>query len=93
MRFLLQDCYNVQPGVIIDYSDGSNRLDRNYKADQSQNGKITFTLDEFTTTGNSNNTENVSKGIGTEARCTKLVIMPNGRTQFSLNCVLPFSWV
>lgn len=27
-------CYNVQPGVIIDYSDGSNKLDRNYKADQ-----------------------------------------------------------
>ncbi len=30
-------CYNVQPGVIIDYSDGSNKLDRNYKADQSKN--------------------------------------------------------
>ena len=54
-------CYNVQPGVIIDYSDGSNKLDRNYKADQSQNGKTTFTLEEFATTGSGDNTENVSR--------------------------------
>lgn len=67
-------CYNVQPGVIIDYSDGSNKLDRNYKADQgkkkvekgvsddsSQNGKTTFTLEEFATTGSGDNAENVSR--------------------------------
>ncbi|WP_026496698.1 DNA/RNA non-specific endonuclease [Butyrivibrio sp. WCD3002] len=67
-------CYNVQPGVIIDYSDGSNKLDRNYKADQSQktdekgvsdngsqNGKTTFTLEEFAATGGGDNTENVSR--------------------------------
>ena len=73
-------CYNVQPGVIIDYSDGSNKLDRSYKADQSkaveqtdksdkkgasdngsQNGKTTFTLEEFATNGSGDNTENVSR--------------------------------
>ena len=52
-------CYNVQPGVIIDYSDGSNKLDRNYKADQSK--KTTFTLEEFATTGSGDNTENISR--------------------------------
>ncbi|WP_408069278.1 DNA/RNA non-specific endonuclease [Butyrivibrio sp. JL13D10] len=42
-------CYNVQPGVIIDYSDGSNRLDRNYKADQGRNanqGKEAYQSDK-----------------------------------------------
>ena len=28
--------YNVQPGVIIDYKDGSNKLDKNYKADGTE---------------------------------------------------------
>ncbi len=58
--------FNVQPGIIIDYSDGANKLDKNYKADQSekadekaesdkadaaknksQNGKMSFSMDEF----------------------------------------------
>ena len=52
-------CYNVQPGVIIDYSDGSNKLDRNYNADQS--GKTTFTLEEFTGSGSGKSTEDVSR--------------------------------
>ena len=65
-------CYNVQPGVIIDYSDGSNKLDRNYRADEakksdennssdngSQSGKTTFSLEEFAGTGSGDNTENV----------------------------------
>ena len=31
-------CFNVQPGVLIDYSDGSNTIDKNYvKADNSIN--------------------------------------------------------
>lgn len=67
-------CYNVQPGVIIDYSDGSNKLDRNYKSNQtdksdekvvsdngSQSGKTTFTLEEFATTGSGDNAESVSR--------------------------------
>jgi DNA-entry nuclease len=35
-------CYNVQPGVIIDYSDGSNKLDKNYKEDQSKKPDKTY---------------------------------------------------
>lgn len=59
-------CYNVQPGVIIDYTDGSNKLDKNYKADQykksdSNNGKTSFSLDEFTSSGSGNSTENVTR--------------------------------
>jgi DNA-entry nuclease len=68
--------FNVQPGIIIDYSDGANKLDKNYKAEQSknadnepssdnssQNGKTTFSLEEFATTGNGDNTENVSRSV------------------------------
>ncbi|WP_242829674.1 MULTISPECIES: DNA/RNA non-specific endonuclease [unclassified Butyrivibrio] len=29
-------CFNVQPGVIIDYKDGSNQADPNYLADTSE---------------------------------------------------------
>ena len=52
-------CYNVQPGVIIDYTDGSNKKDRNYKTDQ--NGKTSFTLEEFTSAENWNSTENATR--------------------------------
>ncbi len=66
-------CYNVQPGVLIDYSDGSNKLDKNYKADKeitednsaseksSKNEKTTFTLDEFATTESGADAENVTR--------------------------------
>ncbi|WP_026493037.1 DNA/RNA non-specific endonuclease [Butyrivibrio sp. XPD2002] len=56
-------CYNVQPGVIIDYTDGSNKLDRNYNADSSssQNGLTTYSMDEFVGNGTETNTEKNAK--------------------------------
>ncbi len=64
-------CYNVQPGVIIDYSDGSNELNRNYNADhaesRSQTGKTTFSLEEFTDSGIEKGTENVTRSVPKEA--------------------------
>ncbi len=56
-------CYNVQPGVIIDYSEGSNKLDEDYKADQAvaDNEKTTFSLDEFAITGSDDSVENTSR--------------------------------
>ncbi len=41
-------CYNVQPGVIIDYSDGSNEADPDYKKSVS--------ADEFVITGGTSGT-------------------------------------
>ncbi|WP_155831489.1 DNA/RNA non-specific endonuclease [Butyrivibrio sp. LC3010] len=39
-------CYNVQPGVIIDYSDGSNKLDKDYKTTQSENADHSKAADQ-----------------------------------------------
>ncbi len=55
-------CYNVQPGVIIDYSDGSNKVDENYKA-ASDTGKTTFSLEEFATSGMTDNAEDGSRSM------------------------------
>ncbi len=41
-------CYNVQPGVIINYTDGSNKADSGYKK--------TVTADEFIFTGSGSGT-------------------------------------
>ena len=41
-------CYNVQPGVIINYADGSNKADPGYKK--------TVTADEFIFTGSGSDT-------------------------------------
>ena len=41
-------CYNVQPGVVINYSNGSNKVDPNYKKSVS--------VDEFVVTGGTGGT-------------------------------------
>ena len=45
-------CYNVQPGVIIDYSNGSNKADPDYKKSVSvDESKKSVSADEFVVTG------------------------------------------
>ena len=61
-------CYNVQPGVVIDYKDGSNKLDENYTKSVS--------ADDFQVTAPDNGTQ-VDRSMPAEAETTAYIANKN----------------
>ncbi|SFC27854.1 DNA/RNA non-specific endonuclease [Butyrivibrio sp. YAB3001] len=60
-------CYNVQPGVIINYTNGSNKADPNYKKSVS--------ADEFVVTG-----DNIGTSVDRSAPAQSDTTVPAGTT-------------
>ena len=77
-------CYNVQPGVIIDYFNGENRPDKGYKKSQNQAEGTTFSADQFAITGGTDNSEG-DRGVredadNSKAKATDSLEEPSGTT-------------
>ena len=75
-------CYNVQPGVIINYADGSNKADPNYKKSVS--------ADQFVVTGGNSGTI-VDRSVPWQAETsvpagTTYVVNINSRKFHDLSC-------
>ena len=75
-------CYNVQPGVIINYADGSNKADPNYKKSVS--------ADQFVVTGGNSETT-VSRSAHAQAETsvpagTTYVVNTNSRKFHDSSC-------
>ena len=66
-------CYNVQPGVIIDYKDGSNKADPNYQK--------TVSAEDFVITGGSSDT-NVDRSVPVQTDCDVTYILNKNSKKF-----------
>lgn len=68
-------CYNVQPGVTIDYKTGSNKADPNYKKAVS--------LDEFVITGG-NSDKNIDRSVPAQKDSEVTYILNKNSKKFHL---------